>query len=427
MQKLAVYGGPKAVKDGDVADNWPPIDKIDRDLVMASLESGHHTYGPNCTALENEFMAWNGNKHAINANSGTAALHMGIASCGLGAGDHVLVTAYSWSSSATCIMHHNCIPVFVDINFDTMNIDENLIEAAITKKTRAIVAVHLHGLPCNMDKIMKIAKKHNLKVIEDACQAHGALFKGRKVGTFGDATAFSMNQNKCLCSGEGGIMVTDDEEVYRAARALWSFGETRTPSEKRDYHAYALGWMYRSSDLPAAMGRAQLTKLSKYIAIQRKNGSVLLDELQGVPGLIPPTVPKDREPNWYNFVIRIDMDRTSWKGPRARFRDAVTEALSAEGVPNCVWQHFILPDMTVFKAQNAYGQGCPWSCPYTKPVKYDVSKFPNALRHCETHTCIINPLRIPNGVKAAKAVARGVRKVFENLDQIDPDRILKKA
>ena len=382
--------------------------------------------GGECDHFESELCKKIGAKHTILVSGGTGALICGLVGIDIGPGDEVIVPAYTFMASPLSVVALGAVPVIAEVD-ESLMLDPVDVKKKITRRTKAIMPTHMSGLPANMNALKKIARKHKLRIIEDACQAHGALFKGRKVGTFGDAAAFSMNQNKCLCSGEGGIMVTDDEEVYRQARALWSFGETRTPSEKRDYHAYALGWMYRSSDLPAAMGRAQLTKLSKYIAIQRKNGSVLLDELQGIPGLIPPTVPKDREPNWYNFVIRIDMDRTNWKGPRARFRDAVTAALSAEGVPNCVWQHFILPDMTVFKAQNAYGQGCPWSCPYTKPVKYDVSKFPNALRHCETHTCIINPLRIPNGVKAAKAVARGVRKVFENLDQIDPDRILKQA
>jgi perosamine synthetase len=209
-EKLAIKGGNKAVPDGTIK-NWPPIDDIDRQMVLASLDQTNHAFGPNCTAFEKEWAAWNGNKHAITTNSGTAALHMGIVACGCGTGDEVIVTAYSWSSSATCILQHSCIPVFVDIDYDTMLIDPKKIEAAITPKTKAIIAVHLHGLPCDMDPIMAVAKKHNLRVIEDACQAHGAVYKGRKVGTIGHCGAFSFNQNKCLCSGEGGMFVTDDE------------------------------------------------------------------------------------------------------------------------------------------------------------------------------------------------------------------------
>ena len=175
---LAVLGGTKTIPDG-LIKAWPPVDDTDRKMVLASLESGLHTYGPNCRAFETEFAAWNGNRLAIFTNSGTAALHMALVACGIGAGDHVLVTAYSWSSSATCVIHHNAIPIFVDIDWETMNMDPARIEAAITPRTKAIIAVHLHGLAMDMDRVLAIARKHNLKVIEDACQSHGALFGGR--------------------------------------------------------------------------------------------------------------------------------------------------------------------------------------------------------------------------------------------------------
>src|SRR3954464_7362323 len=253
MSSLAINGGNKTIPDGFIK-GWPEITDVDRKYVLDSLNQWNHAFGPNCVAFEKEFAAWNGNHFAITTNSGTAALHMGLAACGCGAGDEVLVTAYSWSSSATCILHANAIPVFVDIDFDTMNMDVSKIEAAITPRTKAIVAVHLHGLSLDMDAIMRIARSHNLKVIEDACQSHGALFNGKKVGAFGDCAAFSFNQNKSLCSGEGGMFVTDSAEILEKARMIWSFGETRTPSQDRDFHAYALGWMYRNKDLKETFG-----------------------------------------------------------------------------------------------------------------------------------------------------------------------------
>ncbi|MFO7900654.1 MAG: aminotransferase class I/II-fold pyridoxal phosphate-dependent enzyme, partial [Planctomycetota bacterium] len=205
--ELAIHGGPKAVPDGTIQP-WPPIGEIDREMVLASLNSDSHAFGPNCRAFQDEFAAWNRNRFAITTNSGTAALHMCVAACGCGAGDEVIVTAYSWSSSATCILHHNAIPVFVDIDWETMNIDVSKIEAAVTERTKAIIAVHIHGLAVDMDAVNAVAKRHDLKVIEDACQAHGATFGGKKTGTLGDCAAFSFNQNKCLCGGEGGMFVT---------------------------------------------------------------------------------------------------------------------------------------------------------------------------------------------------------------------------
>ena len=421
---LAILGGKPEVPQGLIR-NWPPIDDLDRRMVLASLEQDNHAFGPNCQAFEREWAAWNGNRHAITTNSGTAALHMGIAAAGCSAGDHVLVPAYSWSSSATCILHHNCIPVFVDIDWDTMNLDVGQIEAAITPRTKAIVVVHLHGLAVDMDRLLAVARRHGLKVIEDACQSHGATFRGRKVGTFGDCAAFSFNQNKSLCSGEGGMFVTDDEEMRQRAAQLWNFGETRTPAQRRDYHAYALGWMYRNNDLTAAFGRAQLAKLSAHLQVQRENGAVLRRELQGVPGLLLPVEPEGHGHTYYNFTCRIDMPAIGWTGAPARMRDAVVKALNAEGVPAGVWQSFILPRMTVFQAKDAYGHGSPWAEHGALDVDYRPESFPVAQKHADAHFGMTTPLRAPNGPETARAVGRAMRKVFEQIGKLDVDSLLE--
>lgn len=420
-ETLAIRGGTPVMPPGTIKP-WPPIEQVDRDMVLASLDGGRHAFGPNCTLLEEEFAAWNGNKHAVTTNSGTAALHMAVAACDCGPGDEVLVTAYSWSSSATCILHHNALPVFVDIDWTSMTMDAAKLEAAITPRTKAIIAVHLHGLPADLGKIIPIARKHNLKVIEDCCQAHGALSGGRKVGTIGDCTAFSLNQNKCLCGGEGGIFVTDDDAIAEKARTLWSFGETRSPVESRDYHAYALGWMYRNNDLSAAFARAQLTRLDHYLATQRANARVLTEELSGTPNLILPTAPYDAVSNWYNYIIRLDMAALGHEADAESFRDRVVEAINAEGLNASVWQRFVLPAMTVFQAQNAYGKGCPWHCKQEgsepRAISYALDQYPVAQRHSEWHFCVLTPLRAPNGPEVPRLSAAAIRKVMANLDQL---------
>jgi perosamine synthetase len=424
--RLAIYGGEPTVPKGAIR-KWPPVDETDRAMVLASLNGENHAFGPNCQAFQKEFAAWNGNTHAIFTNSGTAALHMGVAACGVGAGDHVLVTAYSWSSSATCIIHHNAIPVFVDIDFDTINMDVDKIEEAITPRTKAIIVVHLHGLAVNMEKIMAVARKHDLKVIEDACQAHGALFDGQKAGTFGDCAAFSFNQNKCLCAGEGGMFVSNDQEIAGKAAQVWSFGETRAPMEERDYHAYALGWMYRGNDLTAAFGRAQMKKTDAYWTAVRENGAVLNRDLQGIKGLILPTEPARHTHNWYNYCCRIDFDAIGWTGDKVKMRNAIVKALNAEGVPVSVWQQFILPAMTVFQAKNAYGNGFPWSIPGAdEGVDYNPDRYPVAQRHCESYFALVMALRAPNGPDVATKLAAGIRKVFENVGKVDPEKVLGK-
>lgn len=422
-EKFALFGGQKTIPDGTIK-LWPPVDESDEKMVLKALHAVVQTRGEHNIAFEKEFAAWNGNKHAIFTNSGTAALHMALVGCGVGAGDHVLVPAYSWSSSATCILHHNAIPIFVDIDYDTINIDVDKIEAAITPRTKAIVVVHLHGLAVNMDKVMQIADKHNLKVIEDACQAHGAMFNGKKTGTMGHAAAFSFNQNKCLSCGEGGMFVTDDDEINQAALSLWSFGETRKPEESRDYHVYALGWMYRNNEITAAFGRTQLAKYPQYFDSLRANGNYLQENLKGIDALIQPTEPQGHVHNWYNYNLRINWDAVQWTGDKKQFRDAVCKVLQGEGLPCCVWQQFILPEMTVFQAKNAYGQGFPWSIPGAdEGVTYNAKDYPAALRHCESYIALVTALRAPNGLDVAEKVVAAVRKVFENINEIDPNKV----
>ena len=190
---------------------------------------------------------------------------MAIAAVGVQPGDEVITPAYSWTSSATCILHHNAVPVFVDIDPATYNMDPAEIEAKITERTRAIVVVHLCGLAADLDAIMAIAERHHLPVVEDCCQAHGAEYGGRKVGTFGAAAAFSLNGQKLLSAGEGGLFVTRDREVWERAAAVQQFGEIRTPDGPRNPDAAGMGWMYRMPELTAAFARAQLGRLPEII------------------------------------------------------------------------------------------------------------------------------------------------------------------
>jgi len=415
--KLAIHGGERAVPEG-MMGKWPPIDELDRKMVLDSLEGGQHTYGPNCKELEKEFAEWAGVKHALLCNSGTAALHMALVACECGAGDEVITPAYTWPSSATCCLHHNIIPVFVDIDWDSMNIDVDRIEAAVTPRTKAIIAVHLHGLSAPMDKILAVAAKHDLKVIEDCCQAHGTTFDGKPTGSFGHCAAFSCNQNKCLCSGEGGFFTSDDDALFERGKTLWYFGEHRRAETGTGYQAYGMGWMYRSSDLVAAFARAQLTRLDDYLAQIRTNAKRLTECLAEEPNLILPTVPPGCGHNYYNYTIRFDMAALGHADDAARFRDKLVKALCAEGVDTGVWQGWPVPEMTAIAAKNAYGRGCPWKC-HDSDVDYSLEQFPVAQKHCDWHTGMTMPLRPPNGPELAERVAAGWRKVVSNIDQVE--------
>lgn len=424
MQALAINGGPPAVPKGTLQPT-PPITALDEKMVLASLRSWNHTWGENCESLQREFAEWNGNKYCLAMTSGTAALHACMLACGVAAGDEVITPAYSWTSSVSCILHANCIPVFVDVEPVSYNIDPALIEDAITPRTKAIIAVHLHGVPAAMDAIMEIALRRNLCVVEDACQAHGALYKGRKVGTIGKCAAFSLNQNKMLSAGEGGLFVTDDADALERARSLMLFGDFRAPSEDPNYHFYGLGYMYRYNELCAAWARAQLTRLDEGIAHARSLFAVLRDRLDGLAGLILPTEPKDVTGNAYNFVCHVDPAAVGYDGETARFREAIITALAAEGVPASVWQRRILPEMAAVAAKNAFGNGSPWR-EHNSQVDYDPRRFPVALAHSDSYF-IIGGLRQPNTIEAAKMIGDGVRKVFEHINALDIDGLADRA
>lgn len=434
--QLAINGGEPTIPAGTILPS-PPTTALDEEYVLSSLRGAKHAWGPNCALLQEEWAAWNGNKHCIALTSGTAALHMALVACGVQAGDEVITPAYSWTSSVTCILHHNAIPVFVDIDPVWANIDPEKIEAAITPRTKAIIAVHLHGVPAQMDAIQEIARRHNLMVIEDACQAHGALYKGKKVGTIGDAAAFSLNQNKMLSAGEGGLFVCDDEAMTQRGRSLVLFGDFHHPDQEDSDRAHGLGWMYRYNDLCAAYARAQLTQLDNDIAHARGQFAILRQELKELPGLILPVEPEWADENGYNFVCHVDPEKVGYSGPANFFREVIVRALVAEGVSCSVWQRRILPELAAVQTRNAYGNGSPWSGAEStfntkstldaeSTLSYDPTQFPAALYHSATYF-IISGLRRPNSPDLAYQIAEAVKKVWNNLDSLDIDELAKGA
>lgn len=428
--KLAINGGAKAVTTEVLSS--PSTTPLDEELVLNSLRSGAHAWGENCEKLQTEWAAWNGNKNCMATTSGTAALHMALVACGMQAGDEVLTPAYSWTSSATCILHGNGIPVFVDTDPNWANIDVEKIEAAITPRTKGIIVVHLHGVPVDMDAVMEIAARHDLFVVEDACQAHGATYKGRdgvsrKVGTIGHAAAFSLNQNKMLSAGEGGLFVCDDDEKFARGKSLVLFGDFRAPDslDSSTHPGYGLGVMVRYNELCAAYARAQLKQLDDGVAFARGCFQILRDGLQDLPGLILPQEPSWGEENGYNFVCHVAPEAVGYNGPVNYFREAIVAALAAEGVPIMVWQRRILPEFTSIASKNAYGNGSPWR-ENDSDVNYDPAQFPDALYHSASYF-ILNGMRRPNTEALAHQIVEAVRKVWDNIDELDIDELAKNA
>jgi dTDP-4-amino-4,6-dideoxygalactose transaminase len=277
-----------------------------------------------------------------------------------------------------------------------------------------------------MDEILAVARRHGLAVIEDCCQAHGALYHGRKVGTLADIAGFSLNQNKMFSAGEGGLLVSDDAESLERARSLVLFGDFRRPGEPTEgFPGYGLAYQYRYNELSAAWARAQLEVLDESIAHSRRLFAVLRDGLAGIPGLILPPEPPFGTENAYNFVCHVDAPALGYDGPPNWLREAVVIALQREGVPAGMWQRRILPEMAAIAAKNAYGAGAPWRAAGSN-VDYDPAQFPAALYHSATYF-VINALRAPNGEELAQLIVQGTRKVFEKLDRIDIEATARDA
>jgi len=235
----------------------PVIGPEEKQAVMEVLDSGIIAQGPRTKAFEEGFAAMCQVKHAVATSSGTTALHVAMLANKIGDGDEVVTTAFTFIASANSVLYAGARPVFADINPRTFNIDPEKIEAAITPRTKAILPVHLFGLSCDMDPIMKIAQKHNLVVIEDACQSHGATYKGKKVGSYGTGT-FSLYPTKNITSAEGGMITTDDDAVDDECRVIRQHG-----MRKRYFHE-ELGYNFRMTDVHAAIGLAQLQKLAVF-------------------------------------------------------------------------------------------------------------------------------------------------------------------
>lgn len=255
--------------------------------------------------FENKFANFLGVKYATTLCNGTAALHIALLSLGIGKGDEVIVPAFTMGATWLAVIYTGATPVFVDCELETFNIDPNLIEAKITKRTKAIIPVHIYGHPAEMDKIMKIAKKHNLRVIEDAAEAHGAEFRDKKCGSFGDINCFSFYSNKVITTGEGGMIVTDDPKLAEKSKL---FKDLHHSKKIRFIHD-GVGYNYRMTNLQAAVGCGELKHINEYIKLKQHMSSFYESLLKDIPGIKLP-VTKDYVKNVYwMYGILVDKEK----------------------------------------------------------------------------------------------------------------------
>jgi perosamine synthetase len=291
----------------------PVIGEAEKQAVLEVLESGMLVQGPRVAELERRFAQQVGARHAVATNSGTAALHLALIANGIGAGDEVITSPFTFVASANAILYVGARPVFVDIEEDTFNIDAGQIEAAITPRTRAIMPIHLFGHPAPMDEIVELADRRGLRLIEDCAQSIGATHHGRATGTFGTG-CFSLYATKNVTSGEGGIVTTDDDEIADTVRLLRSHGM------RQRYHYERLGYNFRLSDLHAAIGICQLDRLPESSSRRTTNAQRLS---QAITSVRVPRVRPGCVHAWHQFTIRIDGQRD---------RDAANAQLNAAGI-----------------------------------------------------------------------------------------------
>lgn len=291
----------------------PLIGVEEKQAVMEVLGSGIIAEGPKVREFEQAFAEFTGTEHAVAVNSGTAALHVALLAHGVGPGDEVITTPFTFIATANSILYTGAKPVFADIEEDTFNIDSVDVAEKITEKTKAILPVHLYGHPADMKAIMEIAEDHSLEVVEDACQAHGAEFEGKKVGSFGTGT-FSFYPTKNMTTSEGGMITTDDEKIAGKARMIRSHGS------KQRYIHEIVGFNLRMTDISAAIGLCQLKKLSDFNGKRMENAGYLTKQIENKE-VKPPVVRKNCTHVFHQYTIRVEGDR-----------DAVVNTLNQKGV-----------------------------------------------------------------------------------------------
>lgn len=334
--QLAIDGG-SPVRTTAIAP-WPFYDKDEIEKTVSVLSSGKVNYwtGSETKMFEDEFAQFHGMKHGIALANGTLALELALMGYGIGPGDEVITTCRTFIASASCVVRVGAKPVLVDVDLKSQNLLPAEIEKAITTRTKAIIAVHLAGWPCEMDAILEIAKRHGIKVIEDCAQSHGAKYNGRYVGSWGDMSAFSFCQDKIMSTaGEGGMLLLNDTDLYEK---LWAFKDHGKSFDSvfRKSHPPGFRWLHESfgtnwrmTEIQGAIGRQQLQKLNSWIEKRRFLAQKISDGLAGISGVVLHHPNHSTYHAYYKYYIMVDSTKLSagWT------RDRIMTAVNAEGIP----------------------------------------------------------------------------------------------
>jgi dTDP-4-amino-4,6-dideoxygalactose transaminase len=392
---LALLGG-KPVRAAPLAP-WPHYERDEIEAVRKVLASGKVNYwtGSECAAFEEEFAAFVGARHAVALANGSVALELALLALGIGAGDDVVVTSRSFVASASCVALRGARPVFADVDAATQNITAKTVQAVLTPATRAIIPVHLAGLPCDMDGLRELAHGRGIALIEDCAQSHGATYKGRQTGSLGEVAAFSFCQDKIITTGgEGGMLLTNDRAAWKRAWSYKDHGKDYDAVQKRArvpgvhwvHESFGTNW--RMTEMQAAIGRAQLKKLPRWLELRRRNAKILDGALAGLAGITAQKPPADYGHAYYKYCAFVEPKRLApgWTVQR------VADAIGAEGIP-C--QTTALGEIYLEKAFAEHG---------LTPA----ARLPNARRLAETGILLmVHPTLTERDMRdAAEAVTR---------------------
>ncbi|MDO8265152.1 MAG: DegT/DnrJ/EryC1/StrS family aminotransferase [Candidatus Parcubacteria bacterium] len=354
-------------------------------------------------------------KHAVSFNSATTALHGAIAALGIGPGDEVIVPPMTMTSTATVILQNNAIPIFADIDEDTFCLDPKDVEKKISDRTRAIMPVNLFGQAADLDGIMKIAKKHNIKVIEDNAQSPGAKVGKKFAGTVGDIGVFSLNFHKVIHCGEGGVLVTNDDKLAFHAQLVRNHGEI-VLDDLKDNDTVLIGTNYRLTEVQAAIAIEQLKKLDFLNRWRVKLAGRLTNKLKRFRGLIPAKVRENSTHVYYQYAIRFDENLAGIK--RKTFADAIKAEGFSLGEGAVKKPLYALP---IYQRQTIYKKGvkCPFSCPYYgKEIKYGKGLCPVDERMEEKELLLTPICTWPLTEKHIDLFISAVQKVFDNIEEL---------
>jgi len=424
MPKLAIRGGEPLVKR-QLGKSWPIFDGREERALLEVLRSGHWWRGgmdpseSKVSQFEDRFASYCQAKYGIAVTNGTQALECALKAAGVEAGDEVIVPALTFVATATSVALVNAVPVIVDVDPRTYNISIQAIEDAITDRTRAIIPVHNGGFPCDMDRIMEIAQRHDLMVIEDCAHAHGSEYKGRRCGSIGHLSAFSFQQGKVMTSGEGGIVLTSDPELAEKAYSFMHIG--RMPG-RPFYEFHRLASNLRMTEWQGAVLLCQLERLDEQVRRREENARYLAEGLKEIPG-VEPLVDQDM---WGEgkFCTRWSFYYWNFRYRQEEFdgihRDKFIEALKAEGVPVGIGAHGEpIYRNPLFQNMNFGRTGCPIRCPlYKGEMDYRKVRCSEAERIYREEALSIPHAAFLGDREDMDLILDAIRKVRENTDEL---------